>query len=139
MGARRRGRRERNIYISFLSPCGYEVGREEKPSKGRARNNMGETSDGPEVQWRREGLFSTRWVQRQILLHLHRRRRRALPIRQRVVLDMVQKLNSELGLITLDNDNIRTVCEKLLQDNKNHDRAMCDLTGLVKKSLDRPS
>ena len=35
-----------------------------------------------------------------------------------VVLDMVQKINSELGLINLDNDKIRTVCSKLLQDNK---------------------
>ena len=35
-----------------------------------------------------------------------------------VVLDMVQKMPSELGLINLDNDKIRSVCEKLLQDNK---------------------
>ena len=55
-----------------------------------------------------------------------------------VVLDMVQKINSELGLINLDNDKIRSVCEKLLQDNKDCDRAIGDLTGLVKKSLDRP-
>ena len=54
-----------------------------------------------------------------------------------VVLDMVQKLNSELGMITLDNDKIRTVCEKLLGD-RDRDHAMCDLTGLVKRSLDRP-
>ena len=52
-----------------------------------------------------------------------------------VALDMVQKINSQLGLITLDNDKIRTVCEKLLQDNKDRDR---DLTGVVKRSLDRP-
>ena len=45
-----------------------------------------------------------------------------------VVLDMVRKLNSELDLITLDNDKIRTVYEKLLEDNKDRDRAMCDLT-----------
>ena len=56
-----------------------------------------------------------------------------------VVLDIVQKLNSEMDLITLDNDKIRTVCEKLLDDNKDRDRAMCDLTRLVKRSLDRPS
>ena len=56
-----------------------------------------------------------------------------------VVLDMVQKLDNEMNLITLDNDKIRTVCEKLLHDNKDRDRAMCDLTGLVKRSLDHPS
>ena len=56
-----------------------------------------------------------------------------------VVLDMVRKLNSEMNLITLDNDKIRTVCKKLLYDNKDRDRAMCDLTGLVKRSLDHPS
>ena len=31
-----------------------------------------------------------------------------------------------------------TVCEKLLQVNKDRDRAVGDLTGLVKRSLDRP-
>ena len=56
-----------------------------------------------------------------------------------VVLDMVQKINSELGLINLDNDKIRTVCDKLHQDNKDRDRAMGDFTGLVRKSLDRPA
>ena len=56
-----------------------------------------------------------------------------------VVLDMVQKLNSEMNLITLDNEKIRTVCEKLLYDNKDRGLAMCDLTGLVKRSLDHPS
>ena len=55
-----------------------------------------------------------------------------------VVLDMVQKLNNEMNLITLDNEKIRSVCEKLLYDNKDRDRAMCDLTGLVKRSLDHP-
>ena len=35
-----------------------------------------------------------------------------------VVLDMVQKINSELGLINLDNDKIRSVCDQLLKDNK---------------------
>ena len=30
-------------------------------------------------------------------------------------------------------------CEKLLQDNRDRDHAMCDLSGLVKKNLDRPS
>ena len=53
-----------------------------------------------------------------------------------VVMDMVRKLHSELGLITLDNDMIRTVYEKLLKDKKDRDHAMCDLTGLVKRSLD---
>ena len=51
------------------------------------------------------------------------------------VLDMVQRLNKELGLINLD----RTVCNQLLQDNQARDRAISDLTGLVKRSLDSPS
>ena len=51
---------------------------------------------------------------------------------------MVQKINGELGLINLDNDTIRSVCEKLVQDNRDWDCAIADLTGLVKKSLDRP-
>ena len=55
------------------------------------------------------------------------------------VMDMVRKLNSEINLITLDNDKIRTMCKKLLYDNRGRDRAMCDLTGLVKRSLDPPS
>ena len=53
------------------------------------------------------------------------------------VLDMVQRLNKELGLITLDNDKIRTVCNQLLKDNQAPDRAIGDLTGLVERSLDR--
>ena len=53
------------------------------------------------------------------------------------VLDMVQRLHSELGLITLDNDKIRSVCNQLLQDNQARDRVIGDLTGLVQKSLDR--
>ena len=52
------------------------------------------------------------------------------------IMDMVRKLNSEISLITLDNDRIRTVCEKLLYDNRDRYRAICDLTGLVKRSLD---
>ena len=59
-------------------------------------------------------------------------------VQYEVVLDMVQKINNELGLINLDNDKIRSVCEKLLQDNQGRDRAIGDLTGLVKKSLDLP-
>ena len=55
-----------------------------------------------------------------------------------VVLDMVQKINSELGLINLDNDKIRSVCEQLLKDNKARNRVIGDLTRLVKKGLDRP-
>ena len=55
------------------------------------------------------------------------------------VLDIVQKLHSELGLITLDNDKIRPVCNQLLKDNKTRDRVIGDLTGLVEKSLDRPA
>ena len=56
-----------------------------------------------------------------------------------VIMDMVRKLKSEISLITLDNDKIRTVCEKLLYDNRDRDRAICDLTGLVKRSLDPSS
>ena len=41
------------------------------------------------------------------------------------VIDMVQKLNSEM--------------EKLIYDNRDHDRAMCDRTVLVKRNLDHPS
>ena len=51
---------------------------------------------------------------------------------------MVQKLHSALGLITLDNDKIRSVCNQLLKDNQARDRVIGDLTGLVEKSLDRP-
>ena len=39
------------------------------------------------------------------------------------IMDMVRKLNSEINLITLDNDKIRTVCEKLIYDNRDRDRA----------------
>ena len=55
------------------------------------------------------------------------------------VLDMVQRLHKELGLITLDNDKIRTVCNQLLKDNQARDRVIGDLTGLVERSLDRPA
>ena len=44
------------------------------------------------------------------------------------VLDMVQRLNKELGLINLDNVKIRMVCNQLLQDNQARDRAISDLT-----------
>ena len=47
------------------------------------------------------------------------------------VLDMVQKLHEELGMITLDNDKIRSVCNQLLRDNQTQDRAIGDLTGEV--------
>ena len=90
-------------------------------------------------------MFSTPVHQRRIILHLRHCHRRtpladsSAEIQYGVVLDMVQKINSELGLINLDNDKIRTVCEKLLQDNKDHDHTMGDLTRLVNKSLDRPA
>ena len=51
------------------------------------------------------------------------------------VLDMVQKLQKELGLITLDYDKIRTVCSQLLKGNQARDRA---IGNLVQRSLDRP-
>ena len=47
------------------------------------------------------------------------------------VLAMVRKLDSEMS-------EIRTVCKRLLYDNRNRDRAMYDLTGLVKMSLPQP-
>ena len=53
------------------------------------------------------------------------------------VLDMVQRLHKELGLITLDNDKIMSVCNQLLKDNQARDRAIGDLTGPVERSLDR--
>ena len=55
------------------------------------------------------------------------------------VLDMVQKLHKELGLITLDYDEIRMVCSQLSKGNQARDRAIGDLTGLVQRSLDRPA
>ena len=55
------------------------------------------------------------------------------------VLDMVQKLHKELGLITPDNDKIRLVCNQLLRDNQTRDRAIGDLTGLVERRLDCPA
>ena len=55
------------------------------------------------------------------------------------VLDMVQRLHKELGLITLDNDKIRTVCNQLPKDNQARDRAIGDLTALVERSLDCPA
>ena len=45
---------------------------------------------------------------------------------------MVRKLDSEMS-------EIITVCERLLYDNRDRDRAMCDLTGLVKRSLPQPN
>ena len=52
------------------------------------------------------------------------------------IMDMVRKLNNEISSVSLDNDKIRMVCEKLLYDNRDRDRAICDLIGLVKRSLD---
>ena len=49
-------------------------------------------------------------------------------------MDMVRKQNNEISSVSLDNDKIRSVCEKLLYDDREH--ALCDLTGLVKRSLD---
>ena len=52
------------------------------------------------------------------------------------IIDMVRKLNNEISSVSLDNEKIKTVCEKLLYDNRDRDRTVCDLTGLVKRSLD---
>ena len=126
-----------------LSPSGYEIGREEKPSKGTARSNTGEKDTS-------FTSFSGEEEDTEIVFHHMGPTTDPSPpappgspdlsaeAQYGAVLDMVQKLNSELGLITLDSDRIRTLCEKLLQDNRDRDCAMCNLTGLV-KSLERPS
>ena len=54
-----------------------------------------------------------------------------------VVLDMVQKINGQLGAFSLDTENIRSVCDGLLRDYK--DQAIGNLTRLVKETLDRPA
>ena len=45
------------------------------------------------------------------------------------------KLNDEISSVSLDNDKIGTVYEKLLYDNRDRDHAIGDLTALVNKSL----
>ena len=59
----------------------------------------------------------------------------AADIQYEDVLDMVHKINNELGLLNVE---IRTVCNQLLRDNQARDQAINDLTGLAKKSLDSP-
>ena len=39
------------------------------------------------------------------------------------IMDMVRKLNNEISSVALDNNKIRTVCEKLLYENRDRDRA----------------
>ena len=53
-----------------------------------------------------------------------------------LVLDMVQKLNGQLSVLNLDNDNIRSACDALRQECRDRDVAFGDLTRLVKESLD---
>ena len=53
------------------------------------------------------------------------------------IMDMVRKLNNEISSVSLDNETIKTVCKKLLYDNGDRGRVVCDLTGLVKRSLER--
>ena len=53
-----------------------------------------------------------------------------------VVLDMVQKINSQLGTLNLDAENIRSVCDGLLRDYRERDLAIVNLTRLVKETLD---
>ena len=52
-----------------------------------------------------------------------------------VVLDMVQQINSKLGLLNLDNDKIRSICDGLLRDYQERDRAFGDLTKLVHETM----
>ena len=56
-----------------------------------------------------------------------------------VVLDMVQKINGRLGPLNLDTENIRSVCDGLLRDYQDRDKAIGNLTRLVKETLDRPA
>ena len=56
-----------------------------------------------------------------------------------VVLDMVQKINSRLGDMTMDTERIRSVCDGLLRDYRDRDAAIGNLTRLVKETLDRPA
>ena len=63
----------------------------------------------------------------------------AADIQYEDVLDMVHKINNELGLLNRDNVEIRTVCNQLLRENQARDQAINDLTGLAKKSQDSPS
>ena len=70
---------------------------------------------------------------------MKRRSQKSADIQYEDVLDMVHKLNNELGLLYQDNVEIRMVCNQLFQDNQARDQAINDLTGLVKKSLDSPS
>ena len=53
-----------------------------------------------------------------------------------VVLDMVQQINSKLGLLSLDNDKIRSICDDLLRDYQERDCAFGDLTKLVRENMD---
>ena len=52
------------------------------------------------------------------------------------VLDMVHKLHSKLGLITLDNDKIKSVCNQLLIDNKPGTGLLVTSLDWLRKSLD---
>ena len=56
-----------------------------------------------------------------------------------VVLDMVQQINSKLGLLSLDNDKIKSICDGLLRDYQERDHAFGDLTKLVRENMDRPT
>ena len=53
-----------------------------------------------------------------------------------LVLDMVQKLNDQLSVLNLDNNNIRSACDALRQECRDRDVAFGDLTRLVKEYLD---
>ena len=53
-----------------------------------------------------------------------------------VMLDMVQQINSKLGLLNLDNDQIRSICDGLLRDYQERDRAFGDLTKLVQENME---
>ena len=55
------------------------------------------------------------------------------------VLDMVQKINSQLGDMNLDTERIQSICDGLLRDFRDRDAAIGNLTRLVKETLDRPA
>ena len=56
-----------------------------------------------------------------------------------VVLDMVQKINGQLGAMNLDTEKIRSVCDGLLRDYKDRDTAIGNLTRLVRETLESPA
>ena len=149
MGARRRQnnseRRGKFRFFFSLSRHGYEVFHEEKSNENTTRRCTRKKAEGSGIRCEEE---ETEIVFRSsapptdpptpVPLSPPDSPNTSAELQYKVVLDMVQKINSELGLINLDNDKIKSVCDQLLKDNKARDRAIGDLTGLVKKCLDCP-